>query len=125
MSVESRFADAFSSVLRHSWDRRILTALRGAGRELRYEELRRLIDSPHPQTFQTALNRLMDVALIARRIHPDGPSNRSQYQPTKKGLDIAEILQSLADEGCFPATVHPQLVEAAKQVLIGSQTLKN
>lgn len=119
MSKISRFAIAFEKVLSKDLDRGILVSLHEAGKELRYEELRRVLGSPHPQTFQDALDRLMRLACVARRLEPVKEYHRAYYRPTSRGYEIASILIRLAQEGGFPEDLKPGHLDDAKRVLLG------
>lgn len=116
----SRFASAFDAVLAKDIDRAILVALRNADRELRYEELRRAVGSPRPQTFQYALDRLMKRACVARRLEPRGAHHASHYRTSSRGAEIATLLIWLAKGGSRPAGIDPDHLGAARRVLLGA-----
>lgn len=119
MSKISRFAFAFEKVLSKDLDRGILVSLHEAGKELRYEELRRVLGSPHPQKFQDSLDRLMRLACLARRLEPVKEYHRAYYRPTSRGHEIASIFIQLAQEGGFPTDLKPDHLNDAKRVLLG------
>lgn len=120
MSKISGFAICFAKVLSKELDRGILVSLHEAKKELRYEELRRVLGSPHPQTFQDALDRLLQHACLARRLEPVNEYHRAYYRPTRRGYEIASVLIQLAQEGGFPEDLKPTCLEDVKRVLLGS-----
>lgn len=110
--MNPRFLEAFNEVLAHDLDRAMLLALLDAGREVRYEELRRSVGSPQSQTFQYALDRLMEHALVNRRMEPWGEERyKTQLSPTARGVKIARILEGLASEGQIPTQFRDELGE--------------
>lgn len=117
MSAE-RFPQAFQATFANPIDRAILVSLHQVGREVRYEELRRLLGSPPPQTFQYALDRLMGRACVARRLQPHGKAHASFYSPTELGLKVARTWSAMA-EGQEPEGLRKDEREALRNVLLG------
>lgn len=110
--MDSRFLDAFNEALAHDLDRAMLIQLLEAEREVRYEELRKSVGSPQSQSFQYALERLMDHAMVNRRLEPWGEERyKTLLSPTARGMKVARILQGLATEGRIPAEFRDELGE--------------
>lgn len=104
-ALASPFALAFQETLKNPVERRIFVALFHAGRELRYEELRRAISAEEnvpPQTFKNAVERLSARAAIDRRLEPHGERYLSYLSSTRRGGMIAEVLAELARSGKLP-----------------------
>lgn len=108
------FLAAFKVVLTHDLDRRILLELSGVERELRYEELRRTVREDSKQTFQYAVARLLDAALLNRRLEDQGARYQSFLSPTPRALLISKILASLGSRGRLPDSL-PSIVRAQIQ----------
>lgn len=115
----SRFVAAFEVVLGNELDRRILLELRRAGREVRYEELRKVVREPSPQTFKYAVDRLAKHALLNRRLQPQGERFWTFFSPTRRGLTVADIFHSLASEGTLPADLKADVREDVRRVFSG------
>lgn len=110
--MDPRFLEAFNEALAHDLDRAMLIELLEADREVRYEELRRSVGSPKSQSFQYALDRLMDHAMVNRRLEPWGEQRyKTLLSPTARGTKVARILQGLANEGQIPAEFRDELGE--------------
>lgn len=118
MSTVKSFAAAFAATFPQPIDRAILVALQASEKELRYEELRRLVGNPRPQTFQYAMDRLMAHAMVSRRLEPHGKSNWSHYKPTTRGAKVASIWIDIA-YGRSPTGLSQQENEAVRDVLLG------
>lgn len=88
----TRFTLAFEDVLRHRSDRAIILGLHAAGKEIRYEALRRGIGNESPQLFRDAIERLSSIALINRRLVPAGSRYRSFLSTSPAGDRVAELL---------------------------------
>lgn len=98
----------------------MLIALQEAGREVRYEELRRSVNSPPSQSFQYALDRLMDRALVNRRLEPWGTERyKTLLSPTPRGTKIARILEGLATHGQIPRDILDELGEELESAFRG------
>lgn len=118
--MNPRFLDAFNEVLAHDLDRAMLLALLEADREVRYEELRKTVGSPQSQSFQYALDRLMDHALVTRRLEPWGEERyKSQLSPSARGMKVARILEGLATKGEIPAEFQDELGEELESAFRG------
>lgn len=118
MSSVKPFAAAFAATFAQPIDRAILIALQESGKELRYEEMRRLLGGPKPQTFQYALDRLMAHAMVSRRLEPHGKSHWSYYQPTTRGAKVASTWMGIAD-GRTPRGLSKPEIAAVRDVLLG------
>lgn len=103
------FIAAFRMVLAHDTDRRMLLELAGAGREIRYEELRKAVHEDSKQLYQYAVDRLIDHVLINRRLEEAGERYRSYLSPTPRGMLVAKILRSLGRRGSLPEELPDQL----------------
>lgn len=117
--MDAAFLEAFNAVLGHEIDRAILVELRRAGRELGHEELRRRVGSPHSQTFQYALDRMMDHALVGRRLEPWGERYRSHLSPTSRGTAVARVLDGLASRGAVPEDLLDEVGEELRRAFVG------
>ena len=110
--MNPRFLEAFNEILAHDLDRAMLLTLLDAGREVRYEELRKSVGSPKSQSFQYALDRLMDHALVNRRMEPWGEERyKTLLSPSARGMKIARILDGIATEGKIPPEFRRELGE--------------
>ncbi len=119
---DARFARAFEAVLGNGLDRRALLALFKAGRELRYEELRRAIGEGSPQTFSYSVERLTHHALVRRRLEREGRQKRykSYLSPSSRGEDVARILDTLGSQGRLPAHLPASTRRAVQMVFVGT-----
>lgn len=117
--MNARFIAAFSSVLAHDLDRRSLLCLLRAGRELRYEELRRAAGEPSPQLFNYAVDRLVTHGLVNRRLVPQGKRFQSHFSPSARGLAIARVLEGLVLSGRLPARLPKDVIADVRLVLSG------
>jgi DNA-binding HxlR family transcriptional regulator len=117
----SRFARAFNDVLSHDLDRRLLLELRSAGRELRYEELRRRVGGPAPEAFSRAVERLSKAALVKRRLARLEAQRRygSWLSPSSRGLVVAMILHGLSSSGTIPTSLSKEIRTAVLEVFRG------
>lgn len=110
--MDPRFLEAFNEALAHDLDRAMLIQLLEAEREVRYEELRKSVGSPRSQSFQYALERLMDHAMVNRRLEPWGEERyKTLLSPTARGMKVAGVLQGLATEGEIPAEFQDEFGE--------------
>ncbi len=100
----SYLTEAFREVVARDLDRRMVLALWTAGRELRYEELRRRVGNPAPQAFGRAVERLSRHALINRRLQrlPRKRAFGSFLSPSPWGITVAKVLDELATKGRLP-----------------------
>jgi hypothetical protein len=107
--TSSYLTEAFREVVARDLDRRMLLALCTAGRELRYEELRRRVGNPAPQAFGRAVERLSKHALIMRRLRrlPHQRRFASILTVSSWGTMVGGALDGLAKVGRIPATLPP------------------
>lgn len=119
MTMEARFGVAFEETLSHDLDRRILIKLLHADREVRYEELRKAVGEDSKQTFKYAVDRLMQRAVVGRRLEEQGERYQSYFSLTPRGKTIAVILLSLGERGSIPETVPVQVRKAVQGVFLG------
>lgn len=117
--MDERFREAFESVLGHELDRSLLVELLEADREVRYEELRRRVGAPHSQTFQRAVDRLTDHALVQRRFQPQGERYESHLSLTSRGMQIAGVLEGLGNTGSLPRDLPEGLRADVQQAFLG------
>lgn len=117
--MDERFREAFKSVLGHELDRSLLVELLGAEREVRYEELRRSVGKPHSQVFQRSVDRLMDHALVQRRLEPQGERYESHLSLTSRGKQVAEVLEGLGNNGSLPRDLPEGLRADVQQAFLG------
>jgi len=117
----SRFARAFNEVLSYDLDRRLLLALRSAGQELRYEELRRRVAEPAPEAFSRAVERLSKAALVKRRLaRLEGQRRYGTWlSPSSRGLMVAAILDGLSSKGRIPTDLSEEVRTAVMEVFRG------
>lgn len=118
--MSDRFAKAFGAVLGEELDRRILIQLHEAGREVRYEELRKAVGEPSSQTFKYAFDRLMRHALLDRRLEERGERYHSHLSPTARGRMIAQILVSLGKRGELPSEIPAEYRDGIQKVFLGA-----
>lgn len=110
---------AFTSVLAHRDDRKILVFLRSQNSEVRYEALRKAIGEDSPQSFKYAISRLSGEALINRRLEERGERFASFISLTTPGASIAALL--LGMHAALPKIaedVPKQLREDAQRALL-------
>lgn len=117
--ADQDFCDAFECVLTQPLDRRMLLTVYRSGRELRYEELRKSVGSPHKQSFADALDRLLSQILVIRRYVPKGQRYQTLVSPTPRGTVIAKITFHLSREGSLPDDLPPRLSDLVKRVFSG------
>lgn len=112
------FREALLEVLRHDADKRILLTLSQAGREMRWEELRRAIGSPAPQTFKDAMDRLMRTVAVNRRLVEEGDRHQSHLSLTPTGRHIATVLVHVSEH--LPESVPVHVRRDAQAVFRGT-----
>jgi DNA-binding HxlR family transcriptional regulator len=103
----ARFQDALEDVLRYRSDRSIVLGLSTAGREVRYEALRRGIGNESPQLFRDSVERLSTHALINRRLVPSGRRYSSYLSTTEAGDKVASVLVSFREGRPIPTELRP------------------
>jgi DNA-binding HxlR family transcriptional regulator len=117
--MDERFREAFESVLAHDLDRSMLVELLEADREVRYEELRRSVGKPLSQAYQRALDRLMDHALVQRRLEQRGERYQTHLSLTSRGKQVAEVLEGLGNRGSLPRDLPESLRADIQQAFLG------
>lgn len=121
--MDHGFLKAFNEVLAHDLDRAMLIAMLQAEREVRYEELRKSVDAPPSQSFQYALDRLMDHALVNRRLEPWGEERyKTLLSPTARGMKVARTLEGLASDCAVPKDILDELGEELEVAFRGRAT---
>lgn len=82
------------SVLADKWVLLVLGALRGAGRPVRFNELRRLLDGITQKMLTQTLRALERDGLVRRDVYPTVPP-RVEYSITALGADLGRISQAM------------------------------
>lgn len=111
-----RFANAVDAVLAHRRDRGMLVALARVDQEIGYDDLREELGDPLTQGFQRGLDRLVDRALVKRRLVEHDGGYRARFSLTERGATIAHVLTVLGNKGSLPH----DLSEASREALAGS-----
>ena len=114
-AMQKRFAAAFVSAMEHPLDRRILVTLLDLDREARYLELHRAVDAPHKQEFAHSVERLMEHALVKRRLVPKGERHESHLSLSDRGAVIARYFA----QPPLPTGLPPDYQEPMRKVLRG------
>jgi DNA-binding HxlR family transcriptional regulator len=119
IAMDPYFRRAFTSVLAHELDRRILFALLRQGREIRYEALRKTVGEGSSQLFNYAVERLVSGGLVGRRLKPQGRRFMSFFQLIPRGRDVALICASLAKGAGLPRRLARNVGEDVHAVFLG------
>ena len=109
---------ATARIVSGKWTLLILRDL--AAGPCRFSELERSLTGISPRTLSQRLRALEDVDVIEREVHADAPP-RVEYRLTKKGRDLAPIVEAMRQYGeqwlasdCEPAdAVQPPVAVAA------------
>ena len=111
-------AQAFRGVVIHDLDRAILLELCSAGKEVRYEDMRRRVGESSPEAFSRAVERLSGHALVKRRLERLRGQERygSWLSPSPRGTTIASVLEGLASTGRIPSTLPAEVREQVKAI---------